>query len=88
MIGHHRLFLALARALVKDQAIYRLLFPPEEQPGGNRSPSERALAGADAAANALEQRPLSPAPARTLPTLDRIAVCDQDDSLALHRETD
>ena len=88
VIGHHRLFLALAVRLVKDQAIYRLLFRPEEQPGGNRSPSERALAGADAAANALEHAPLSPAPARTLPTLDRITVCDQDDSLALHRETD
>ena len=30
VLGHHRLFLALARALVKDQDVYRLLFPPEE----------------------------------------------------------
>ena len=31
-IGHHRLFLALARALVKDQEVYRLLFSPAERP--------------------------------------------------------
>jgi hypothetical protein len=32
VLGHHRLFLALARALVKDQDFYRLLFSPE-RPG-------------------------------------------------------
>ncbi len=76
VIGHHRLFLALARALVKDQEIYRLLFSPEAQPGSRRSPAARALAGADAAANALERGPLSPAHARNVPRLDRIMVCD------------
>jgi hypothetical protein len=34
-VGHRRLFLALARALVNDKELYRLLFPP---PGG--SPGE------------------------------------------------
>ena len=28
VVGHHRLFLALARALVKDHEVYQLLFPP------------------------------------------------------------
>ena len=28
VLGHRRLFLALTRALVKDQALYELLFPP------------------------------------------------------------
>ena len=34
VLGHHRLFLALARALVKDPEVYRFLFYPEEQRRG------------------------------------------------------
>ena len=44
VLGHHRLFLALARALVKDQDVYQLLFPPEEPARKHRSASGRALA--------------------------------------------
>jgi hypothetical protein len=35
-LGHRRLFLALSRALVKDQALYSALFPPEDRAAERR----------------------------------------------------
>ena len=79
VLGHHRLFLALARALVKDQDVYRLLFPPEEPARKNRSASDQALAqrtrdDAVTRAGALVSRC-----AKDLPRLDKIVVCEEDD---------
>ena len=45
-IGHHRLFLALARALVKDQEVYRLLFSRRNNREHLRTPLPQTLAGA------------------------------------------
>jgi hypothetical protein len=80
VIGHHRLFLALARALVKDQNVYRLLFAPGERPEGSQPSPARALAGRDATANVAREGPLAPGCAKGLPRLDKIVVCDQDDA--------
>ena len=44
-LGHHRLFLALARALVKDQEVYRLLFSPPRTTRSTRAPAAQTLAG-------------------------------------------
>jgi hypothetical protein len=81
VIGHHRLFLALARALVKDRDIYQLLFAPGERPESGRPASTRALAGRDAAANSARENPVAPTRTKGLPRLDKIVVCDQDDAL-------
>jgi hypothetical protein len=80
VIGHHRLFLALARALVKDQNVYRLLFAPGELPESQRPAHARALVGRTAAANVALEGPLAPGCARGLPRLDKIVVCDQDEA--------
>ena len=45
VVGHHRLFLALARALVKDHEVYQLLFSPVERPGHPGVAAPQALAG-------------------------------------------
>ena len=68
--GHHRLFLSLARALVRNQEIYRLLFSPREQ----SARPEAALLPAFA----------RDAKTAEAPRLDTIVVCDQDDSPAPH----
>jgi hypothetical protein len=77
-IGHHRLFLALARALVKDQAVYRLLFPPMEKPERLGIPARQTLAS-----EVIEDREAAcvlPRPRSSLPRLDKILVWDRDDS--------
>jgi hypothetical protein len=78
-IGHHRLFLALARALVKDQSVYRLLFSPAEQPGNLAAalPQEHAGQGQGSSARG-PKRPRSPT---NLPSFGKIVVWDQDDRL-------
>ena len=82
VIGHHRLFLALARAMVKDQEVYRLLFSPEERPRDGRSGPAQTLASPDAAMNVHRTSRLRPSRARSVPKFDKIVVCDQDDALA------
>jgi hypothetical protein len=76
-IGHHRLFLALARALVKDQEVYRLLFPPmkkPEHPGVRaRQTLAREAREVSEAAAALPRRQSS------LPRFEKILVWDQND---------
>jgi len=82
VVGHHRLFLALARALVNDHEVYQLLFLPAERPGHPGVARAQALAGKCEAGS-------SPgcSPVRTtarLPSLEKIVVWDQDDSLKRH----
>ena len=74
-IGHHRLFLALARALVKDQEVYRLLFRRrnDRSTGAARADTRRRRKPARRGAG-------SPCDATSLPRLDKILVWDQDDS--------
>jgi hypothetical protein len=82
VMGHHRLFLALARALVKDQDIYRLLFSPEARPGGGRSAAVQSLAGREAAADAGRRSSRLPPAQTSLPRFDKIVACDEDEALA------
>ena len=82
VIGHHRLFLALARAMVKDQEVYRLLFSPGERPRDGRSGPTQTLAGPDAAASFRRTSSLRPSRTQSVPRFDKIVVCDQDDALA------
>jgi hypothetical protein len=82
VIGHHRLFLALARALVKDHEVYRLLFSPGERPGSDRSASAPILAGRETAASSRRGGPLEPGRAKGLPRFDKVVVCEEDDALA------
>jgi hypothetical protein len=42
-LGHHRLFLALARALAADDECYRLLFPAANQPRGASEPTTSSI---------------------------------------------
>jgi hypothetical protein len=76
-MGHHRLFLSLARALVKDQETYQLLFPPAERPAIVGSAAPQALARCGESFESSQ----SGASFRSskLPRLDRIVVSDQDD---------
>ena len=80
VLGHHRLFLALARALVKDQDVYRLLFPPDEPARTDRSASEEALAQRTRDAAVTRAGVLSPRSSKGLPRLDKIVVCEEDDA--------
>ncbi len=82
VVGHHRLFLALARALVKDQEIYQLLFSPGERAQDGRSRAAQLEVRGDAKANARRVAQLRPPRAKNLPKFDKIVVCDQDDALA------
>jgi hypothetical protein len=79
VLGHHRLFLALARALVRDKAVYRLLFSPCMPRSGDTSAGAETLASRGQATSASE---LSPALEKCVPGPDRIVVCDQDDAIA------
>jgi hypothetical protein len=79
VLGHHRLFLALARALVKDQDVYRLLFPPGAPPRRDRSASVEALAGRTRDEAVERAGRLVPRCANDLPRLDKIVVCEEDD---------
>ena len=79
-MGHHRLFLSLARALVKDQEVYQLLFP-----SGGRSESPMAAARQELAQSRQAVRAVQPALpvcSSRLPRLDKIVVWDQDDLAA------
>ena len=78
VIGHHRLFLALARASVKDQEVYRLLFSPENDRRRPIRCRRRSPARCGPAQAAGEQPPACDA---VLPRLDKIVVWDQDDHL-------
>jgi hypothetical protein len=82
VIGHHRLFLALARAMVKDQEVYRLLFSPGERPRDGRSGPMQTLAGPSAAPSFHRTSGVRPSRAHSVPKFDKIVVCDQDDALA------
>ena len=77
VIGHHRLFLALARALVKDREVYRVLFSPVDRPGEAAAALPRALAGQFGPAQAAREKP--PECTECLPRLDKIVVWDSDD---------
>jgi hypothetical protein len=79
VLGHHRLFLALARALVKHQDVYRLLFPPVEPPRNDRTAFDQALAERTRDPAVTRAGILVPQCARELPRLDRIVVCEEDD---------
>ena len=78
VIGHHRLFLALARALVKDQEVYRLLFSPSERPDHLCPAQPQTFAGDGRAGPAAARKP--PRSAASLPRLDKILVWEQDNS--------
>jgi hypothetical protein len=80
-IGHHRLFLALARALVKDHEIYRLLFSAD-RPQQLGTPLPQTLAGKEKAS--LDSPCVPPLGAASIPRLDKIWVWDQDDSFVRH----
>jgi hypothetical protein len=77
VIGHHRLFLALARALVKDREVYRVLFSPVDRGGEAGAALPRALAGETQPTQAAKGNP--PDCSKCLPRLDKIVVWDSDD---------
>jgi hypothetical protein len=77
-LGHHRLFLALARALVKDHEIYRLLFHADQRQSP-AAPLPQTLAGeGDAGSSTARFRLYGSA---SLPRLDKILMWNEDDSL-------
>jgi hypothetical protein len=82
VVGHHRLFLALARALVNDHEVYQLLFSPAERPGHTGVASSEALAGMCESGSSAGCSPVESA--ARLPRLEKIVVWDQDDSLERH----
>jgi hypothetical protein len=82
VLGHHRLFLALARALVKDQDVYRLLFSPAERSRESFRAPAQALAGRNQDAAVERAGHVVPHCSNDLPRLDKIVVCGQDDALA------
>jgi hypothetical protein len=82
VIGHHRLFLALARAVVKNQEVYHLLFSPGERPRGGLSASGEALVGRQRDDAVRRAGHLVPRGTNKLPKFDKIVVCEEDDALA------
>ena len=59
-LGHRRLFLALARDLVKDEATYRLLFPDSPAQAAARAPHAAATTGLNQDASAKRSQTLFP----------------------------
>ena len=79
VIGHHRLFLALARALVKDQERLPIaFFCPEDEPANLAAAPPQAACRAKASEARPEGQSWPRGPAN-LPSFDKIVVWDQDD---------
>jgi hypothetical protein len=79
-LGHRRLFLSLARALVKDQEVYHLLFPSGEQSESPVAVARQALVQSRQSVRAAQTS--LPFCSSRLPRLDKIVIWDQDDVAA------
>jgi hypothetical protein len=77
-LGHRRLFLALARAMVKDQELYHLLFMPEEGVASEASPAAEGLEPSPSSAMPDPPRGSSAPPMGYDSRSHKIAICDQD----------